>query len=78
MNQTERRTFLISRLLKENARYAGMEIPSDVEGQKRLLRSLMNVRPAREISPNFLEVQDAYLREAIRERESNFFGICRP
>lgn len=78
MNQTERRTFLISWLLKENARYAGMEIPSDVEGQKRLLRSLMNVRPAREISPNFLEVQDAYLREAIREKGIKFFRDLPP
>jgi hypothetical protein len=46
MNQAERRLFLIKYLLAESPRYSGTTIPADVEGQKILLRSLMNVREA--------------------------------
>ena len=63
MTQTERRAFLIQRLLDEEPRYRDMQIPRDTKGQKRLLRSLMNVRPPRPIGEDFLAVQDAYLRE---------------
>lgn len=44
MNQSENRRYLIEELLKEQPRYAHMQIPADAEGQKQLLRSLMNVR----------------------------------
>jgi O-acetyl-ADP-ribose deacetylase (regulator of RNase III) len=44
------------------------EIPRDVFEQKRLLRGLFNVRPPKEASTEFLAVQDAYLREAAREK----------
>ena len=44
MNQTEKRAFLIKRLLDEGRRYRGMEVPADSYEQKRMLRSLMNVR----------------------------------
>ena len=50
MNQSERRIYLIKELLNENSRYEDIEIPADVQGQKRLLRSLMNVRMAGSIS----------------------------
>lgn len=63
MKQTERRTFLIQRLLDEEPRYKEMEIPQDTAGQKRLLRSLMNVRIPKSISGDFLTIQDEYLRE---------------
>lgn len=66
MTQAERREFLISALLKEDARYASLGIPGDEEGQRYLLRSLMNVRPAKEIGEEFMEVQDLYLREETR------------
>lgn len=64
MNQSQRRDFLISELLKEEPRYAYLPRMEP----RTLLRSLMNVRPPKEISKEFLEVQDAYLREAIREK----------
>ena len=68
MNQKERREFLIRELLKEEPRYQRIAVPGDAQGQKDLLRSLMNVRPPRGIGPDFLSVQDAYLREAIAEK----------
>ena len=45
-----------------------MKIPDDGEGRRRLLRALMNVRPPWPIGGDFLEVQDAYLREETRRK----------
>ena len=47
MTQMERRLYLIRELLKEQPRYERMEIPADEDGQKRLLRSLFNIRMPR-------------------------------
>lgn len=68
MTQGERRTFLIQRLLNEQPRYKDMEIPQDEAEQKRLLRSLFNIRMPANISDDFLRVQDAYLQEEISEK----------
>ena len=68
MTQTERRLYLIQELKKEQPGYAGLKIPEDEDGQKRLLRSLFNVRMPRPADQDFLEVQDAYLQEEIRSR----------
>lgn len=68
MNQTERRRFLIETLLKENRRYQRMQVPSGVDEQKQLLRSLMNVRFAAPISEEFAAVQDEYLTEVNAEK----------
>ena len=63
MNQDERRKFLIQRLLDEQPRYKGLEIPQDKTEQKQLLRSLFNIRMPGNISNDFLTVQDEYLQE---------------
>lgn len=68
MTQTERRIYLINELLKEQPEYADMKIPADEQGQKRLLRSLFNIRIPRTVSKQFMEVQDAYLQEETREK----------
>lgn len=62
MEQSERREFLIRELLEEQPLYRNMAIPATEEAQKRLLRSLFNVRPPKPASPRFIEVQDEYLR----------------
>ena len=62
MTQKERRLFLIRSLLEEQPQYQKMEIPGDEEEQKRLLRSLMNLRHPSPVQPEFLDVQDAYLK----------------
>ena len=63
MNQSERRIYLIQELLKENAQYRGMEIPTNAEEQRLLLRGLMNIRMPHPVRKEVLEVQDAYLQE---------------
>jgi len=66
MTQDERRVYLIRALLDEQG-YRN-EIPRDGFEQKRLLRALFNVRPPVAANEDFLAVQDAYLKEAIREK----------
>ena len=68
MNQQERRQFLIRRLLDEQPRYRDLEIPSDEAEQRRLLRSLFNIRMPGRINESFLKVQDAYLQEETRQK----------
>ena len=65
MTQAERRLYLIRRLLEEKAEYKGLGVPGDAAGQRRLLRSLMNVRPPKGADGAFLAVQDDYLRQEI-------------
>ena len=78
MTQNERRIFLIEYLLKENPGYHDVQIPDDENEQKRLLRSLMNVRPPEPASEEFLRVQDEYLQEAGRERGITDFADLTP
>ena len=68
MNQNERRLYLIEYLLKEDNRMRKPKIPSDVQGQRDLLRSLMNVRMPESIDDEFLMVQDEYLQQRNMER----------
>lgn len=67
MNQAEKRVFLIKRLLDEDRRYRGMEVPAYSYEQKRMLRSLMNIRRPQVIDAKFLTVQDEYLRQELED-----------
>ena len=78
MNQSERRLFLIQSLLQEQPGYREIAVPRDTEEQKRLLRSLMNVREAAPVSADFLAVQDDYLRAAIAEKGVTDLGDLTP
>lgn len=62
MNREEQRIWLIQSLLSEQPEYRKYRIPKDVQGQKDLLRSLMNVREPSPISEEFLKIQDEYLQ----------------
>ena len=68
MNQSEKRLFLIRRLLKEQPRYSSMQIPAGTDDQKSMLRSLMNIRMPGAIDEEFLSVQDEYLRQVSVEK----------
>lgn len=68
MGTAEKVEFLIARLLDEMPRYRDeARAFSGRDGRRRLLRSLMNVRPPAPLDPAFVEVQDALLSE---EREA--------
>lgn len=68
MTQTERRIYLIKELLAEQPKYRNLPVPADAAEQKRLLRSLMNVRFPQAASENFLTAQDEYLREELAQK----------
>ena len=68
MTQTKRREYMIRYLLDEELKYKDTEMPDDIQAQKRLLRSLMNVRSPKPISEEFLRVQDDYLQEELSQK----------
>ena len=67
MTQSQRRSYLIEKLLQERREYMGVSLPTEEE-QRRLLRGLMNLRPPAPVSGEFLQVQDAYFQERLKER----------
>lgn len=68
MNQSERRTYLIKKLLNERPEYANMNIPSNTMEQRQLLRSLMNIRMPKEAGEEFIGIQNKYLQQINEER----------
>jgi O-acetyl-ADP-ribose deacetylase (regulator of RNase III) len=70
MTRTEEMNYLITSLLKEMPMYEeeAKKFTSDDKAQRRLLRSLMNVRPALPLDPEFLKVQDHFLQEENRAK----------
>lgn len=68
MTQRDCRLWLISTLLRERGEGEGARIPEDEQGQKDLLRALMNVRPPLPVGRDFLTIQDEYL-SAERDKE---------
>ena len=76
MNQTEKRLFLLRALLDEQPGYRRMAIPAAEAEQKRMLRSLFNIRMPGKISDGFLNVQDEYLKEETRQKGiTNLAGL---
>ena len=65
--QQERLDFLVKAFKQDSGEYRDLRTPSDAEGKRRILRSLMNIRMPRKMDEKVLSVQDAYLRECIRE-----------
>ena len=67
MTQAERRLFLIQALKDEQAEYRDLRVPRDAMGQRKLLRSLLNVRAPGAVGDDFLAVQDDYLQQELAE-----------
>lgn len=68
MTQKDRLNYLIHYLLNEEKQYRELSNPSSETDKKKLLRSLMNVRPPKKISQEFLKIQDLYLQEELRNQ----------
>ena len=78
VTQEQRADFLIRWLLNEREEYKNLEIPIGLVEKRRLLRSLMNVRPPVPADNEFLAVQDAYLQERLAERSVTRIGDLSP
>ena len=57
MTHEEQRIWLINELQKEDNQLSNYPIPNDEQGQKDLLRALMNVWMPKDLSDEFLEIQ---------------------
>lgn len=66
MTQADKRQYLITELLKELPEYESIKIPTNETEQKKLLRSLFNIRMPLPVSDGFITIQDEYLREETR------------
>ncbi len=68
MTQAERLAFLIKYLISENNELKSFHIPVEEKARKRLLRSLMNIRPPKPVTKDFLNIQDEYLQREKTEK----------
>ena len=78
MTQAERRLFLIRSLMNEKTEYADLGVPRDADGQRQLLRGLINVRLPAPADEEFLAVQDTYLRQELTDAGITELDDLRP
>ena len=50
--------YLVEKFRENSSEYRNIEIPTDVEGKRRILRSLMNVRMPGKLPQDVLKAQD--------------------
>ena len=67
MNQNERLDYLVEQFKEDSIQYRNLIIPEEISEKRRILRSLMNIRMPKRMSPDVLRVQDEYLQERNRE-----------
>lgn len=65
--QDQRLDYLVEEFKADSIQCKDLRTPADTEGKRRILRSLMNIRMPGKMDDAVLAVQDAYLRERIRE-----------
>ena len=68
MTQEQRLTWLVEAFKADSGEYRDLKTPQSPAEQRRLLRSLMNIRRPAPLPPEALAVQDAYLRERSHEK----------
>lgn len=69
MNQQERLNILLKYLLEEIPLNQRPKMPEKETDKEMLFRSLRNIRLPRAISEDFLHLQDAYLKELLKNRD---------
>ena len=65
--QEERLDYLLEAFMEDSSEYRDIQTPADMNGKRRILRSLMNIRMPKRLAPEVLAVQDDYLAERVRE-----------
>ena len=66
--QEKRLDYLLEEFKADSGEYKDIETPTDTAGKRTLLRSLMNIRMPRILSPDVTRVQDEYLKERSEEK----------
>ena len=73
ITQEERLNYLVEEFKADSDEYKDLQIPGDVEGKQRILRSLMNIRMPKSMPDDILEVQNDYLKA--RSEEKGVVGL---
>jgi O-acetyl-ADP-ribose deacetylase (regulator of RNase III) len=68
MTQEQRLDYLVEEFKADSEKYRDLQTPQDVDGKRRILRSLMNIRMPRRLPDEVLTVQDEYLSERNAEK----------
>ena len=66
--QDQRLDYLVETFKADSAEYKKLQTPTDAEGKRRVLRSLMNIRMPRQLPDSVLKVQDEYLSGRAKEK----------
>lgn len=66
--QEQRLDYLVEAFKADSGEYKNLDIPDSIEGKKRVLRSLMNIRMPGQMDEAVLAVQDEYLRSRAEEK----------
>lgn len=70
----EKLDFLIEYLLKENKELKVEKMLTNVEDKKNLWRSLCNIRNAKQISSEYLQIEKEYLQEELKNKSITKVG----
>lgn len=70
--------FLIDYLLTENKEITVEKIPTNTEDKKNLWRSLCNIRDAKPISNEYLQIEKQYLQEELKSKTITKVGDIKP
>lgn len=68
LSQDQRLAELVEAFKADSGNYKDLETPEDIDGRRRILRSLMNIRIPRAMSEEILRMQDEYLRARAEEK----------
>lgn len=77
MNLNEQLDFMLNFLIKEIEK--PIDVPNDFKSKKELLRALMNIRPPKKISKEFLTIQNQFLQsqnEIVNEAFKKGINLC--
>lgn len=66
--QTEYLDCLVEEFKSDSVEYRDLRTPDDIEGKRRVLRSLMNIRMPKSMDDRVLRIQDEYLKERAEEK----------
>lgn len=74
----EKLDFLIEYLLQENKELKVEKMPANLEDKKNLWRSLCNIRNAKQISSEYLQIEKEYLQEELKNKYITKVGDIKP
>ena len=66
--QEQRLDLLVEAFKEDSVTYKDLQTPSDQEGKRRILRSLMNIRMPEKMADDVVAAQDEYLQERAEEK----------